>query len=380
MYFEEAPKRDIKDLYDYSEELNRLREAIEGGARLITLEGPRRTGKTSLLLTALGQMERPSIVIDAREFSSTTTITRRDLIQAMERGLNKFLAEKRGWRERLSAAIKGLQGVEVEPSIPPKISLTWGGKKKETLDPTSLLEALGRTAESHGVSFLLAFDEAQEFKRLAGIDLSKLMAHVYDYVKGIQWIVTGSQVGVLNDFLGVENPKAPLFGRAITRIQLKRLSPEDSTEFLKLGFSQISLTLDNREISAIVEKLDGIIGWLTYVGVISRRLGRFDEAVLVEALKQGSQLAASEFSNFLSLRPQARVRYVQILRVMIEDPRQWSEIKRGLENAEGHTVPDFTFNQLLTNLVKGGFVEKIPERLYEIADPLLHQAAKDRLF
>lgn len=380
MYFEEAPKRDIKDLYDYSEELNRLREAIEGGARLITLEGPRRTGKTSLLLTALGQMDRPSIVIDAREFSSTTTITRRDLIQAMERGLNKFLAEKRGWRERLSAAIKGLQGVEVEPSIPPKISLTWGGKKKETLDPTSLLEALGRTAESHGVSFLLAFDEAQEFKRLAGIDLSKLMAHVYDYVKGIQWIVTGSQVGVLNDFLGVENPKAPLFGRAITRIQLKRLSPEDSTEFLKLGFSQISLTLDNREISAIVEKLDGIIGWLTYVGVISRRLGRFDEAVLVEALKQGSQLAASEFSNFLSLRPQARVRYVQILRVMIEDPRQWSEIKRGLENAEGHTVPDFTFNQLLTNLVKGGFVEKIPERLYEIADPLLHQAAKDRLF
>jgi len=29
MYFEEAPKRDLKDFYDYREELNRLIEAIK---------------------------------------------------------------------------------------------------------------------------------------------------------------------------------------------------------------------------------------------------------------------------------------------------------------------------------------------------------------
>jgi len=380
MYFEEAPKRDLKDLYDYREELNGLIEAVNGGARLIVIEGSRRTGKTSLLLTALGQIEHPSIVIDAREFASAATITRRDLIQALERGLNKFLAEKRGWRDRLSTAVKGLQGVEVEPGLPPRISLTWGDRRREILDLASLLEVLGKAAESHGTSFLLAFDEAQEFKRLAGLNLSALMAHVYDYVKGIQWIVTGSQVGMLNDFLGVDNPKTPLFGRALPRIQLKRLSPEDSKEFLKLGFSQIPLTLVDREISIIVEKLDGIIGWLTYVGVISRRRQRYDEAVLEDALKLGSELAASEFLNFLSLRPQAKLRYVQIMRALIEGPRQWSEIKRSVENFEGHTVPDFTFNQLLTNLVKGGYLEKRPDKLYEIADPLLLQAAKDRLF
>jgi hypothetical protein len=320
------------------------------------------------------------MVIDAREFSSAATITRRDLIQALEGGLNKFLAEKRGWRERFSAAFKGIQGVEVGPGLPPRISLTWGGKQRKALDLSSLLEALGKTAESYDTSFLIALDEAQEFKRLAGLNLSALMAHVYDYVKGIQWIVTGSQVGVLNDFLGVEDPKAPLFGRALTRIQLKRLSPEDSKEFLNLGFSQISLTLDGPGASTIVKKLDGIIGWLTYVGVISRRRQRYDEAVLEEALKLGSELAASEFSNFLFLRPQAKSRYVQIVRAMTEGPRQWSEIKRSVENFEGHAVPDFTFNQLLINLVKGGFVEKRPEGLYEITDPLLLQAAKHRLF
>lgn len=54
MYFEGAPKRDLKDFYDYREELNRLIDAIKGGAKFIVIEGPRRIGKTSLLLTAMG--------------------------------------------------------------------------------------------------------------------------------------------------------------------------------------------------------------------------------------------------------------------------------------------------------------------------------------
>ena len=380
MFFDEAPKRDIRDLYDYREELDQLVEAVKGGARLIVIDGQRRTGKTSLLLTALGRIGQPSIVIDAREFASAATITRRDLIQALERGLNKFLTENRSWRDRLSTVFKGLRGVEVEPGLPPRISLKWGGRRGEILDLASVLEAIGREAESQGTIVLLALDEAQEFRRLAGLNLSVLMAHVYDYVKGIRWIVTGSQVGMLNDFLGVDDPKAPLFGRALTRIRLKRLSYESSMEFLKLGFIQIPLTIDDRQISTIVEKLDGIIGWLTYAGVVSRRLKRYDEDVLAEAARLGSELAASEFTNFLSLRPQAKSRYVQIMRSMIEGPRQWSEIKRFLENSGGHTIPDFTFNQLLSNIVKGGYVEKRPEKQYEISDPLLHQATKGRLF
>ena len=380
MYFDEAPKRTVKDLYNYKDELNTLVEAMEGGAKLIVIEGPRRAGKTSLLLTGLQKTKHPSLVIDAREFASAATITRRDLIMALERGINNFLAEKRGWIRRVSDAIKGIQGVTVEPGLPPRVSLTWGNKQKEALDIVSLLDALGKTAEAQGKSFLIAFDEAQEFKRLAGMSLTTLMAHVYDYVKGIQWIVTGSQVGVLRDFLGVEDPGAPLFGRALTRIQLRRLAKEESEDFLRLGFSQISVTPHDHEISMIVERLDGVIGWLTYVGVVSSRHRRFDGDVLAEAVRLGSQLASSEFTNFLLPRPQARERYVQMMRSMAEGPRQWSEIKRFVENAEGRTVPDFTFNQLLSNLVKGGFVEKTPEGSYRIADPILQVAAKNRLF
>jgi len=50
-----------------------------------------------------------------------------------------------------------------------------------------------------------------------------------------------------------------------------------------------------------------------------------------------------------------------------------------VENAESGAVRDLTFNQLLANLVKAGFAEKRPDGLYVIADPLLSQAARDRL-
>lgn len=379
MFFDEAPKRDLKDLYDYREELGQLVDAVRGGARLTVIEGQRRTGKTSLLLTALGQISQPSIIIDAREFASSATITRSDLIQALEKGLNKFLAENRSWRDRLLTPLKGVQGVDVETGLPPRISLKWGGKRGEVSDLASILDVMGRAAESQGTVVVLALDEAQEFRRLSGLNLSSLMAHVYDYVGGVQFVVTGSQVGMLNDFLGLDDPEAPLYGRALTRIRLGRLDYESSIEFLRLGFHQIPLNIDDGQLAIIVEKLDGIIGWLTYVGVVSRRLKRFDEDVLAEAVRLGAELAASEFKNFLSVRPQAESRYTLIMKSMCEGPRRWSEVKRFVEISEGRTIPDFTFNHLLRNTVKGGYVEKRPTGLYEIADPLLYQAAKDRL-
>jgi AAA+ ATPase superfamily predicted ATPase len=379
MYFEEQPKSDLKDLYNYREELNLLIQAVKRGDRLIVIEGRRRTGKTSLLLTALTQIEQPNIVVDARQFSTRVTIARRDFIEALEAGLNRLFATKRGWVERLATAVKKVGGVEVEMSVPPRLSLSWGGIRKEAVNLVSLFSTLGEAAVSHETSLVIALDEAQEFKRLAGFNLAALIAHTYDYVRGVQWVVTGSQVGVLHDFLGFDNARAPLFGRVLTRIPLKGLSKEDSKSFLKQGFEQIGLRPDDQMLLRVVERLDGTVGWLTYVGVVSKRRQRLDEAVLEDALMMGSKLAASEFEDYLSIRPQARRRYVEIIKAVAETPRGWSEIKRAVENVEGRGISDYVFNQLLSNLEKANFIEKMPGGLYAMVDPLLARAARGGL-
>lgn len=55
MYFDETPKTNRLDLYNFDEPLHQLLRSLRDGTRLTTITGLRRTGKTSLLLTALNE-------------------------------------------------------------------------------------------------------------------------------------------------------------------------------------------------------------------------------------------------------------------------------------------------------------------------------------
>jgi AAA+ ATPase superfamily predicted ATPase len=48
MYFDEAPKSRLEDLYDFETQVEQLRAAIRRGNRMMIILGLRRTGKTSL--------------------------------------------------------------------------------------------------------------------------------------------------------------------------------------------------------------------------------------------------------------------------------------------------------------------------------------------
>ena len=50
--------------------------------------------------------------------------------------------------------------------------------------------------------FVLALDEAQELKRLVDYKLQYPLTDIYDNKHEIQMIVSGSQVGLLEDFFG----------------------------------------------------------------------------------------------------------------------------------------------------------------------------------
>jgi len=67
LYFDEAPKNNRLNLFDFDKQLHALVRLLRGGTRLTRIEGLRRTGKTSLLLTALNETGLPHVVIDGRE-------------------------------------------------------------------------------------------------------------------------------------------------------------------------------------------------------------------------------------------------------------------------------------------------------------------------
>jgi len=110
-------------------------------------------------------------------------------------------------------------------------------------------------------------------------------------------------------------------------------------------------------IGRAVEALDGVIGWLTIFGATCIKRGVSDSA-LDETLEAGKAIARQEFENFLRAREAARHRYQVIVRHLANSPSSWSAIKGAIEADEGRVVNDRNINDLLTTLVKAGFVEK----------------------
>lgn len=122
------------------------------------------------------------------------------------------------------------------------------------------------------------------------------------------------------------------------RLRLKRREYQGSSQkvFLEEGFRQAGITPVPAIIDSAIEKLDGVMGWLTLFGSRSVELGSCSEEALSETIEKGSKLTLQEFYHFLRLRKGAERRYVQIMETGARTGRaSWSDIKGSLETQEG---------------------------------------------
>lgn len=338
-YFSPEPKKRKADFFNMEEEWNLLERSLEKD-KLTIVTGLRRYGKTSLILTYLNEMRKNYIFVDCRVMQGKM-FSLKSFMEILEEELSRL-----SWTRDLLSSIEevkvGAFGVRIKD-------------KKES----TLLRVL-RSLEGS----VLVLDEAQELRR-SSYRFDSLLAYIYDNLN-IKIVVSGSMVGLLYRFLRVENPEAPLFGRAYSEIRLKPLPKEKAREFLVRGFEQESIHIEEELIEDAIEKFDGIIGWLTYFGH-SYSTGRESAE---EILKKASKLAVSELSKALEVYGIGRKRYEEVLKTVATLKKaSWTEIKRSIEARLGR-IPDPSLANILKNLMDSGFLVKEDEK-YRIADPIL---------
>ncbi|WP_148267295.1 AAA family ATPase [Thermococcus cleftensis] len=364
VYFDTRPKRRREDLYDREEELAEFERSIRSGNPLTVITGIRRLGKTSLLVVGLNELAVPYVLVD---FRGVNPNSRMDVYRRIESSVNAFLRENRDLWEELRRDLKNITGLRV---LSFGVSFSW---KDERTD----LIALFRELEKYDV--VLAFDEVQYLRGPVGSEFAGIIAHLYDY-SDLRMVMTGSEVGLLHDYLGLDDPKAPLYGRYFHEISLHRFSPEQSREFLRIGFEQVGLTPSEELIDLAVERLDGIVGWLVLFGRKAMEKG-LTENLVDNVFEEAKALAMEEFENFLSKRPAARKRYVEIMRAVASGRRTWEGIKEHLEMREGRSIADSVLARLLKALVDSSFLEKKREGRnvrYSIPDPILEECFKEK--
>ncbi len=361
-------------MFNYSEEFDKLISSLSDGRRMIVIKGRRRTGKTSLLLSGLNELKKPYLVIDARVFAGSTQVRREEFIKMLEETLNKFLRKERRLGSKILDALKHIRGVEVKSGAELSVALRWGPGPSNAVNISSVFDVLSDEALKQKTKFIIAFDEAQELRKIMRYDLTSILAHAYDYCKGLQFVVTGSEIGMLYKFLNVEGASSPLYGRAMVEIELKGLDKEKSIAYLRSGFRQIRMKVSNDILEKIHERFDGIIGWLTYVGFKARESRKIDSKILDETARKASSIVAGELKNFMNLHSSERYRI--IVKHLASGKSTWTEIKSAVELKEGVSIGQGNITKLLSTLEDAGFVAKDNEGKYFLPDPMVREAVK----
>lgn len=355
MYFDPKVKERKEDFFNFEKELELFtRELKREETRLIVIKGIRRTGKSSLLRVGLTESAVPHAIIDLRAWGYFN-------IDSFHKQLTQSLSKLITERKELTKYLKRIKEVSIAGI---KIEIT--PTNRETL--LSILRELDTYGKNQGEHIILAFDEAQYLLYYPRFDA--LLAHTYDYLDHIKIVLAGSEIGLLDKLLGSKRPDAPLYGRPYTVIEMPRLSHEKSLEFLHKGFHQYGITINEHELQETIKTLDGIIGWLTAYGYHAIRLGH--KKALEKTIKEGITTAKTEIEHFLATRPQARQRYLTILKILTE-PHTWSEIKRGLTTEIGKPISDKQLTHYLKELLNYGLAQKT-ENKYTLADPLIRLA------
>jgi len=341
MYFDLAPKERKEDFFDYTYEYDELDNAIKRKDRIVVLIGVRRVGKTSLMNVLYHRIKNPKIWIDGRIIENPKRDIPNAIVEMVESGVSKIIGNISGFNVAAFGFGVGLSA----------------GK---TPDYKDLKKKIGKK------QLYVFIDEAQRMDPLA---LADLLSYFYDQFPQITFILSGSEVGLLEEIIGSEKTNHPLHGRNIVRINMVRMDPGRSVEFLRKGFRQIKIEVSEEDLADAIKELDGLIGWLTLYGY--RKGVMKSKDAMKETIEIASKVAASELSSFLRNRKSKRI-YLSILRHATGI--SWSELKARVEKDIGKTLNPNLLSFTVNELMKYSFLEKYGDG-YHLPDPLLLRAS-----
>ncbi|MEM4789072.1 MAG: ATP-binding protein, partial [Ignisphaera sp.] len=241
--FDLRPKTSREELFDREKELEELCKAIDRGNPLIAVLGIRRIGKTSLLRTFLN--ETTGLYIDMRGILKEYELWSR-IGDSFSLSINKL--------KRFIESIRGITvaGINVE--------IKWKGR--DSVSFIGLLEEINKRKEK----FAVVLDEVQSTKPPLSAMLRNAIAYAYDNLENIVFIVAGSEIGMLQNFLKLEDPTSPLYSRHTYDIIVERFTRDLAKEFLLKGFKEEGVEPSADVVEDALNFFDGIVGWLVLFG------------------------------------------------------------------------------------------------------------------
>ena len=299
----------------------------------------------------------PFIKLDLRElYFAHGSVSRFHLYRILSQELSRLSRSHkiRSWLEKIG-------GIKIGDF---EVQLDW---REKGASITDVLKSLDEWASAQKGKLIIAIDEAQ-YLRLAGrVRYDGLIAWATDNLDHLVFVLAGSEVGLLQDFLGLEDPSSPLYGRYAKIIKLQRLDRDRSLDFLERGFKEAGV--EPPDLEEVVEVLNGLIGWLTLYGHTYVSEGKVE---LEDFLKRAANLAEEESKRIL----RGSERYWVVLKAVASGATTWSQVYEWASLRLG-PISKSNLTYLLKSLSRYGYLEE-KEEGFNIPDPVVRYLASHK--
>jgi len=370
--FDTRPKTERKDFFDREKEIEELKDIIRHKDFAAVL-GIRRIGKTSLVRVTLNELSNyVTLSINLGKLGSKKYYPM-DIFSRIFIESSVEVLRRNTFAGKVSKIIANRLGIDPSDIL----ELNWvkiGIKLREfnTQDVNEIIRALDSISKDNGKSLAVFIDEIQNIKKVKGFDLGSFLHDIYEWCNNTIIIVSGSFVGVTEEILNQVEEEKPFFGRKFFRVKLDRFDEEKSKEFLKAGFTEEGVTINNNIIEEATKLFDGMPGWLALFGrSYSYAIKHSHKVDMKTILKEAAKEVSKDFTRFLK-SSNSPIRYAEIILALsrLGDKGNLSELRDAINSLYKEEIEDSRLHELLNTLIDYGFVIKISRGKYALPSDL----------
>ena len=331
--------------------------------------GIRRIGKTSLVKVTLNELhDYVTLTINLGRLGSKKSYPMESFSRLFLEGAMEVL-RKYTFAGRVSKIIANRLGVNPEDIL----ELNWakvGVKLREfkTEDVNEVIRALNSIAKDNKKELVVFIDEVQNVKKVKGFDIGSFLHDIYEWCENTIVIVSGSFIGVAEEVLNQVEEERPFYGRRFFRIKLERFDENKSREFLRRGFEEEGVKVDEKIIDETVKLFDGIPGWLALFGRSYSYSVKHSHPIDVKVVvKEAAKQVSKEFTGFL-INSNSPKRYAEIILSLsrLGNRASLTEIRDVMNSLYRENIGDSRLYELLGTLVSYGFVLKAGKGKYSL--------------
>ncbi|MDR1199996.1 MAG: ATP-binding protein [Prevotellaceae bacterium] len=350
-----------KSFFDRKEECERIVKTLSGGNNIV-LYAPRRFGKTSLIFSAIEQLEAQGfccIYFDFMPVFSPESFVRlyAKALSGKQSNLQKFV-------QIFISTVKNIRPVlSFDSEGSPEFSIDFANSSVNELVVSQLLDMPEKLVGTNRRA-LIFFDEFQEVEKLSSINFESLLRSKIQQQQKTNYLFLGSKTHIMKELFN--NNKRAFYNAALP-MSISYLPEDETIEYLQRGFAGSSIRLD-AEIARHIISITSMIPH--YIQQLAAEIWQYAvnsrDLVTKKIVDECSMhLLAHKSDYYMELfdrQSQSRKQLLQALTKSGKNIFSISYIKAF------HLPSAATLQRAAQGLVRDGIIDKINDE-YFISDP-----------